>query len=181
MSELLKSIRGADAAVNAEIAKQMMQTAIANIETLPDFTKLLPGKWLVGEVVLCVAEDHEEHGVKISMQCTIDSCIELAQYPNVPVNDLPQELLPAPGSLVSFSWTGALGVQQFIKVCSELIAQIDATVSVPEIIERIGYNQFSGMALITGQRKDKEKTELDLATGKEVPVLYTTLQKLFVV
>jgi hypothetical protein len=181
MSELLKSIRGADAAVNAEIARQMMNTAVSNIETLPDFTKLLPGKWLVGEVISCSSEDHEEHGVKISLQCTIDACIELAQYPNVPVADLPQELLPAPGSLVSFSWTGALGVQQFIKVCGELIAQIGEAVSVPEVIERLSYNQFAGMALVTGQRKDKEKTELDLATGKEVPVLYTTLQKIFVV
>lgn len=177
MSDIkLASVRG-DSAANAEIAKSMLQVAISNIETLPDFVKVSPGQYLVDHVVNAEIKDHEEHGVQIVVTFALGETVALAKYPNVSSTDLPTEEVPAVGSLVGFSFIGALGVQQFIKAFGDLVKDSTHEVTVPQLVEGLAMGQYGSLGIVTGLRADRERKELDPVSGQEVPKTYVTLGK----
>lgn len=176
MTELLKSASGMSDEDKKNLAEAMLGSKFADIELLPDFVTLPKGAFLVEEVVKAEVQRDEETGMpSIALIFKTGATIELAQFPNTPVSSIDPALLPPEGSLVSYRFTGPLGIQQFRKAFSPVVEATGEDPGIVPFLELLSMGQIQGLAFINGHRYDKEKKVPNPVTGVLEPLTYNNL------
>lgn len=159
----------------ADLANAMLDVPIDAIEILPDFVQLPRGIFFVEEVVSAeIKIDAETRTPVIGVTFKVGETVELAAFPGVAPQDIPDDQQVPVGGLYSSRFQGALGIQKFCKAFQSPIAQMPQGTTVTQVVEALGLGQVSGLMFENTRRADKEKKEPN-AAGELVPVTYNEL------
>lgn len=153
----------------------MLESGLDNIETLPDFVTPPKGSYFVESVQKCEAGlNSDGTDVVIKGILVMGDTIELASAPGIDPTTLPEGSYPPAGSLFSFQFHGAIGIQKFKKVFASVSDQLNPSMPVKELVETLASGSVAGLTMITTLRADKEKVDV-AADGSTTPKMYAEL------
>lgn len=159
----------------AELAAAMLDSSFEDIQDLPDFINLPKGTFEVSNITSADITFNDKQEPVIRVVTEIGETVELAQFPNTPVTELDPALLPIPGSLTSFRYQGALGIQKFKKAFGPIIQATNPTISVREFVETLGSGAITGITITTTLRASKDDMVLGADGVTMVPKMFQEL------
>lgn len=171
--EKLQFKQGMTDAEKLALAQTMMDSNWDEIADLPDFVNLPMGSFLVDVTRAEAALNKDGTDVVLKVIFEVVDTLELAQFPGVPAADLPAGSAPAPGSLTSYQYHGAIGIAKFKKIFGDTPQKLGAA-NPTQFIEILASGAVRNLAITTTLRADKEKVDLQ-ADGSTKPKQYSEL------
>lgn len=157
------------------LSQAMLDSVVSDIEVLPDFVNPPKGSYFIDSVKGCEAGlKPDGKDVQIKVFFVLGHVIELAQYPGTPAEELPEGSYPPEGSLCGYTYTGALGIQKFLKAFASVIQAINPSMTVRELVENLASGTVTGLSMITSMRANNEKM-VPNDKGELVPQQYSEL------
>ena len=157
------------------IATAMLDSEFDGIQVLAEFAKLPKGTFVIDFVAGEAGMNKDKTAVTVGTRAELREVVELAQFPNMPIADLPPEAVPAVGSLVSWSFMGTLGLQKFAGMFAGIAATVGA-VNTRALLELMSAGQVTNVMIVTGLRTSPDKVELGPDGVTMVPVTYSELK-----